>query len=167
MIMVLFVLRKLILQTRMRSHQAGLDVWFLVGLFDYFHTSFVRTARALVRLRGPELSLVPYVISTIISWAGSYTSGKKSCASRLFFTLLGKCWKYGIVYSMFGYVIHIWRMLYENLWWLRMLKNSNAGYTERVLFPNLHFGAMFAGEVSNSPSNLSDLETKNQLLCII
>ena len=35
-IMVLFVLRKLILQTRMRSHQAGLDVWFLVGLFDYF-----------------------------------------------------------------------------------------------------------------------------------
>ena len=29
---VLFVLRKLILQARMRSHPVGLDVWFLVGL---------------------------------------------------------------------------------------------------------------------------------------
>ena len=31
MIMVLFILRKLILQTRMRSHPVVLDVWFLVG----------------------------------------------------------------------------------------------------------------------------------------
>ena len=30
-IMALFVLRKLILQTHMRSHPVGLDVWFLVG----------------------------------------------------------------------------------------------------------------------------------------
>ena len=37
--MVLFVLRKLILQTRMRSHPVGLDVWFLAGPFVYFHTS--------------------------------------------------------------------------------------------------------------------------------
>ena len=74
-IMVLFVLRKLILQTRMRSHPTGLDVPFLVGPFVHFHTSCVRTAKALVRLRGcagsPEPSLVAYVISTIISWAGS------------------------------------------------------------------------------------------------
>ena len=74
-IMALFVLRKLILQTRMRSHQVGLDVWLLIGPFVYFHTSCVRTAMALARLRGcaasPEPSLVAYVISTIISWAGS------------------------------------------------------------------------------------------------
>ena len=88
-IMVLFVLRKLILQTRM---PVGLDVWcvvgpwsynrdgsyltFMVGPFVYFHTSCVRTANALARLRGcagsPEPSLVAYVISTIISGAGSY-----------------------------------------------------------------------------------------------
>ena len=74
-IMAFFVLRKLILQTRMRSHPVGLDVWFLVGPFVHFHTSCVRTAKALARLRGcagsPEPSLVAYVISTIISWAGS------------------------------------------------------------------------------------------------
>ena len=40
------------------------------------HTSCVRTAKALARLRGcagsPPPSLIAYVISTIISWAGSY-----------------------------------------------------------------------------------------------
>ena len=75
-IMVLFVLRKRILQTRMRSHPVGLDVWFLVGPFVYFHDLYVRTANALVRLRGctgsPEPSLVACMISTIISWAGSF-----------------------------------------------------------------------------------------------
>ena len=71
-IIALFILRKLILQTRMRSHPVGLDVCFLVGPFVYFHISCVRTVKALVRLRGmPEPSLVAYVISTIISWAGS------------------------------------------------------------------------------------------------
>ena len=70
-IMVLFILRKLILQTRMCSYPVGLDVWFLVGPFIYFHTSCVQTVKALVRLHGctgsPEPSLVAYVISTIIS----------------------------------------------------------------------------------------------------
>ena len=74
-IMVLFVLRKLILQNRMRSHPVGLDVWYLVSPFVYLHTSCVRTAKALGRLRGcagsSEPLLVAYVISTIISWAGS------------------------------------------------------------------------------------------------
>ena len=41
----------------------------------YFHTSSVRTAKALARLRGcadsPQPSTVAYVISAIISWAGS------------------------------------------------------------------------------------------------
>ena len=66
-IMVLFVFRKLILQTRIRCQTVGLDVCF--------HTLCVRTAKALARLRAcagsPEPSLVAYVISTIISWAGS------------------------------------------------------------------------------------------------
>ena len=56
--------------------QWGLDVRLLVGLFVYFHTSCVRTAKALVKLRvcagSTEPSLVAYVISTIISWAGSF-----------------------------------------------------------------------------------------------
>ena len=64
--MVLFNLCKLRLQTRRRSHPVGLADWFLVGPFAYFHTSCVQTVKA------PEPSLVAYVISTIISWAGSY-----------------------------------------------------------------------------------------------
>ena len=60
----------------MRSNPVGLDVWFLVRPFVYFHTLCVRTAKALVRLPecagSPEPSLVAYVISTIISWAGSF-----------------------------------------------------------------------------------------------
>ena len=80
-IMVLFVLRKLVLQTCMRSHPVGIDVWFLAVPFIYFLTSCVRTAKALVRLGGcagsPEPSLVAYVISTIISWAGSIGHPKK------------------------------------------------------------------------------------------
>ena len=75
-IMVLFVLRKLMFQTCMGSRPMGLDIWFLVGPFAYFHNSCARTAKALARLRGcagsPEPSPVAYVISTIISWAGSY-----------------------------------------------------------------------------------------------
>ena len=69
-IMAFFVLRKLNLQTRMRSHPVGLDVLFLVRHFVYFHTLCVRTAKALARLRGcagsPEPLLVAYVISTKI-----------------------------------------------------------------------------------------------------
>ena len=60
-IMALFVLHKLILQTCIRSHPVGLDVWFLFRPFICFHTLCVRTVKA----------LVAYVISTIISWAGS------------------------------------------------------------------------------------------------
>ena len=77
-IMARFVFSKLILQTRMRSHPVGLEVWYLDGPFVYFHTSWVRTAKAVARLRecagSPEPSLVAYVISTIISWAGSFVT---------------------------------------------------------------------------------------------
>ena len=65
-IMELFVLRKLILQTRMRSHPVGLDVRFLVGPFVYFHTQMCAngegSGESLRRLRecagSPESSLV-------------------------------------------------------------------------------------------------------------
>ena len=77
-IMVLFILRKLILQMRMHSHPVALDIWFMVGPFVYSHTSCLRTLTALARLRGwagsSEPSLVACVISTIISWAGSIIS---------------------------------------------------------------------------------------------
>ena len=77
-IMVLFVLRKFILEIRMRSHPVGLDVCFLVWPFVYFHTSCVWTAKGLARLHGcagsPEPSLVAYEISTILSWAASFCS---------------------------------------------------------------------------------------------
>ena len=70
-IMALFVLRKLIFQTCMRSHPVALDVGFLVGPFVYFRTSCVRIAKALARLRrcagSPKPSLVAIVISIIIS----------------------------------------------------------------------------------------------------
>ena len=86
-IIVRFVLCKLILQTRMRSHPMRLDVWFLVGSFVYFCTSSVRTAKALARLGGctgsPEPSLVTCVISTIISWAGSFQTGNLIQMSRI------------------------------------------------------------------------------------
>ena len=42
-IMALFFLRKRILQTRMRSHPLGLDVWFFAGPFVFFHTSCVNS----------------------------------------------------------------------------------------------------------------------------
>ena len=74
-IMVLFVIRKFILQTRMRSHQVGVFVWLLVGPFVYFHTSCVQTAKAGC-IVSPEPSLVAYVVSTITSWAGSFISSE-------------------------------------------------------------------------------------------
>ena len=74
-IMAFIALRKLNLQTRMRSNLLALHVWYLVRSFVYFHTLCVWKAKALVRPRGCAVSLEPslfaYGISTIISWAGS------------------------------------------------------------------------------------------------
>ena len=79
-IMVPFILPKLILQTHKHSRATGQDLWFLVGPFAYFCSSCVWTAKALASLRisagSPEPSLVAFVISTIISWAGSFISVK-------------------------------------------------------------------------------------------
>ena len=69
-IMVLFVLCKLVLQTSMRSHPVGLDVWIFgqtLRLLPYFMCANSEGGCA----DSPEPSLVAYVISTIISWAGS------------------------------------------------------------------------------------------------
>ena len=75
--MALFVLHKRILQMRVCSHSTGIDIWLLIGPFIYFHILWVRTAKALGRLRkcagSPEPSPVTYLISAIISWAGSYS----------------------------------------------------------------------------------------------
>ena len=93
----------------MHSHPVWLVVWFLVRPFVYFHTLCVQTAKALARLRrcagSPKPSLVAYVISTIISWAGSNafptiwkpnlsfikTSLKSSHCCRVSMTILWTC----------------------------------------------------------------------------
>ena len=95
-ITALFVLYKLIFETRLRSHPVGQDVWFLVRPFVYFQISCVRTAKVLARLRGyagsPGPSLVAYVISTIISWAGSYDEwGRLQWALGQIISL--SCWR--------------------------------------------------------------------------
>ena len=98
-IMVVFVFRKLILQTHMHSYPVGLDIWFLFGPFINFHTLCVRTAKALARLRGcrgsPEPSLVAYVISTIVSWAGSFFISKQNYEVTI---MLNHCHIYYIGY---------------------------------------------------------------------
>ena len=46
-IMALFILHKLILQMCMHSHPMGLDVWFFIRPFVYFHSLCVHIAKAL------------------------------------------------------------------------------------------------------------------------
>ena len=79
--MALFVLRKLILQTRMCKHPEGLDVWFLVGPFVYFHILCVRTAKALAnstdaqaRLCDKYHNLMSWLISAFYKTGGIYES---------------------------------------------------------------------------------------------
>ena len=43
-----------------------------------------------------------------------YTIRKKSCDAGLFSDLFSKCWKYGILFHMFGNGIHIQRVMHEN-----------------------------------------------------
>ena len=68
-------------------HPVGLDVWILVGPFICFHTSCVQTVKALARLPrctgSPEPSLVACVISTIISWAGSFEKVSTICVPSI------------------------------------------------------------------------------------
>ena len=113
-IMALFVLRKFILQTRMCRHSVGLDVWFLVGPFVYFQTLYVRTAKALARLRGcsPEPSLVAYAISTIISWAGSFnfvTVIKPQKFGKMWWARLGKRITSPSEHTLTGAICETWQ----------------------------------------------------------
>ena len=76
-IMVLFVLRKLILQTRMRSHPVGLDVWFF----------------------GRALRLLPYFM-----YANSEGSGETARMCRLAWAFDGRlCDKY---HNLMSWLIH-------------------------------------------------------------
>ena len=71
-IMTLFVPRKFTLQILMRSRPMGIHVYFLS---DPLSTSilYVCEQRKLWRCAvSPEPSLAVYVITTIITWAGSY-----------------------------------------------------------------------------------------------
>ena len=73
--MVLLVLRKLILQTRMRSRSMRLDIWFLFGrtlcLLPYFMCANSEGSGETALMRRLVWAFaVACVISTIISWAG-------------------------------------------------------------------------------------------------
>ena len=97
--MALLVLRKLIIQTRMHNHPVGLDIWFLVGPFVYFHTSCVRTVKALARLRTRRLAwafagcqcdkyhnLMSWLIFIrnlyVIAWNNKWEDGKAKRAAQ-------------------------------------------------------------------------------------
>ena len=120
-IMGLFILCKLIFQTCMCNHPVGLDVWFLVRPIIYFHTLCVRTAKALTRLRGwagsPLPSLVAYVISTIISWAGSFWHNMKT-------KLLYKCQKIRVRKTKTKALILILNEITNTVMWLNEDKSS-------------------------------------------
>ena len=110
-IMVLFILRKLILQMHVHSHPVGLEVWYSVGPYVYFHTSCVQTAKALARLHrcacSPEPSLVANVISTIISWAGSFlVFWLKNLSWLQFFLTFVLFWKFKFFYDNTCWVLH-------------------------------------------------------------
>ena len=74
-VMALFVLRKLILQTCRRSHPVGLDVWYLVRPFVYFHTFMCANGEGsgeTARMCSLAWAFAfAYAISTMISWTGS------------------------------------------------------------------------------------------------
>ena len=69
-IMALIALRKLSLQTRMRSKPLGLHILFLVRPFIYFHTLCVRTAKDMRSLT--RAFAVCLCDKYHISWAGSF-----------------------------------------------------------------------------------------------
>ena len=52
--------------------------WYFIGPFVYLHTLCVHSEGSGETARMPEPSLVAYVISTIISWPGSFSKNKTS-----------------------------------------------------------------------------------------
>ena len=61
-IMVLFVLRKLILQMRMRSHPLGLDVWFFGGTLRLLSYFIVANAQACLSLCDTYHNLMSWLV---------------------------------------------------------------------------------------------------------
>ena len=132
--MVLFVPYKLILQTCMCSHPAGLDVSFLIRFFIYFHASSVwRLWRDCADAQA-HLSLFWSPISTITSCAGSLVHWNyeyPNCQNNLWFVmrkLKSLCiilpWLAGVFMKLvsFGFgankvklSIIIWATSWENL----------------------------------------------------
>ena len=97
---------KLILQTCMHSHPVGLEVWFLVWPFVYFHISCVPIAKALARLcrcaGSPKPSLVAY---------GKY----HNLMNWLIYSWVHTLW----AKDMIKKCSNIWHFMYtkSNWWW--------------------------------------------------
>ena len=73
-IMALFVLRKLILQTRMCSHPVGLDVWCFcrtLCLLPYFMCANSEGSGETARMRRLVWAFAGHHVISTISWAGS------------------------------------------------------------------------------------------------
>ena len=92
-IMVLFVLRKRILQTRMHSHPVGLDVWFLVGHFVYFMCANSEGSGESARMRR-------------LAWAfaGRLCDKYHNLVSWLIFCLLSYPTRFYAIFTGSGYI---------------------------------------------------------------
>ena len=62
--------------------------------------------------------------------------------------------------KVWSFVLYMWKrhshlknVAWNVLWWLRTLKSTEAGYTVRVAFQKLHFGAVLADWVSGPLQN--------------
>ena len=96
-IMALFVLRKLILQTRMRSHVVGLDVWFLghtLRLFPYYVCANSEGSGETARLRrlawafaGRLCDKYHYLMSWLILMSLSYRGSYECVGGLIWFVL--------------------------------------------------------------------------------
>ena len=91
------------------SHRVGLDICVSVAPFVFFYTSCVRMAKALSRLSGcagsPGPSLVAYVISTIISWAGSNSVFESSLIKKAWYGCDRETWKGFLLFSWYQHNI--------------------------------------------------------------
>ena len=91
-IMALIDLRKLNLQTRMRSNPLGLHVWYLVRPFFYFHTSCVRTAKALASARMRSLAWA-FAVRLCDNYHNLWAGSNIFTCRQGFFCDFHQCWK--------------------------------------------------------------------------
>ena len=140
-IMVLFVLCKLILQTCMCSHPVGLHVWFLLHLI-YFHTSCVRAAMALVRLRKCAGSPEPLLVMKSKDWT--------DCAGCTYFCRFFSC------SSSIGIDLHL---IVYNLWNEKQVLKYKLKLNVFIISPEpkAHWWAYMIGRPPSSICLLSTL----------